>query len=315
MSSPELVRVLLLDDDQDSLNILSHHFDRMTRSRYEVTTCKNSHDALQLLSDQPFDVAVFDYELAEPSNGAQVIELAEHQGIDIPIIIITGLDSYEIEVDAVMKGATDFLHKDEITAQVLERSIHVAFVKREAYRRLHKQATIDELTGAYNRQAFIRHAETEIARAVRYGHSLSLMVIDGDNIKDVNDSYGHAVGDIVIHAMANRILDCVREIDIVGRYGGDEFLLLMPETDQAEADHVASRMLSAIAEKPIQTAGGAVSVTASLGVATLIEKLSDYKALFDAADHAAYTAKADGRNCAVYWATDSSTQGSVSEKR
>jgi diguanylate cyclase (GGDEF)-like protein len=167
-----------------------------------------------------------------------------------------------------------------------------------------KLAVTDSLTDVYNRRGFFSFGRREIERALRFGRSLSVILIDIDNFKDINDTYGHGVGDQVLRIVADRLKASVREIDILGRYGGDEFVILLPETEGPAASAAAERIRFHLAE-PIAIKGAAPSlegvrsflnITASLGIANLSGHPQDLSSLIARADVAAYAAKQSGRN-------------------
>ena len=163
-------------------------------------------------------------------------------------------------------------------------------------RRLEQLATIDSLTGLYNRRHVFELAEHEFQRARRYRRPLSALMLDIDDFKQVNDSYGHGIGDQVLQAVATQCQDNLRAIDFLGRYGGDEFLVLLLETALDEARTVAERLRLAIAKVSVVTDQGPLGVTISLGVATLTADVPSWTALLDDADSALYAAKKAGKN-------------------
>ena len=160
----------------------------------------------------------------------------------------------------------------------------------------------DALTGLHNRRYLDRRLEEEVTRALRYQHPLSCLFIDADHFKRINDTHGHGAGDSVLREIALRVKECLRASDIATRFGGEEFALLLPQTDATEACTLAERIRHRIKDKTIPIHGGAnVSVTASIGVAPMrFETSSDIaavsKRLLDEADRALYIAKASGRN-------------------
>ena len=163
-------------------------------------------------------------------------------------------------------------------------------------------ATIDWLTNLYNRRHFFRLGEEEIARARRYRHEISVIMIDIDHFKLVNDTHGHSVGDEVLCAIAKRILAGLRQSDIAGRYGGEEFALVLPETDPASAaEIVAERLRDTIASKPIDTAEGPLHVTISVGVAGVDVAHENLLDALTRADSGLYAAKHAGRNRVIRW--------------
>jgi diguanylate cyclase (GGDEF)-like protein/PAS domain S-box-containing protein len=160
-----------------------------------------------------------------------------------------------------------------------------------------KQAITDGLTGTYNRRGFFDLGLREVERANRFGRTLAAIMMDIDNFKDVNDQYGHAAGDQVLQVVSQILVDNIRKVDILGRYGGDEFAVLLPEIDMFAATGVAERLRQVIAETGIVSErNGPIHVTASLGVAKLSTTVKDLEALLQNADRAMYHAKSTGRN-------------------
>lgn len=192
---------------------------------------------------------------------------------------------------------------DDLEGQVKARTQELA----EANEKLYLLAITDPLTGLHNRRHFFELANLEIAAAQRYERPLSVMMVDLDHFKQVNDQFGHLAGDQVLKAFAKRTLDCVREVDVVGRYGGEEFALLLPDTALLAAVEMGERLRLAISSTPIQTEDADVPVTVSVGVAEYLygeEITSD--ALFDRADQALYDAKEGGRDRVChYFGSDS----------
>lgn len=173
--------------------------------------------------------------------------------------------------------------------------------------RVRRHARRDDLTGVFNRRYFIEIAEREMARARRYDHQLSLLMLDLDHFKDINDTHGHAIGDTVLVNVVERVEQNLRTVDILGRYGGEEFLVLLPETSITTARKtVAERLKSTISCEPVITEAGSIEVTASFGVAALQENINSFEELLDHADEAMYQAKSTGRNCIVTRESDGS---------
>jgi diguanylate cyclase (GGDEF)-like protein len=155
------------------------------------------------------------------------------------------------------------------------------------------------LTGLFNRRAFFDILESELARTDRQSGSLALIMADLDLFKKINDTYGHVAGDVVLQECARRILAWVRPYDTVGRYGGEELVILMPECRLEEATERAERVRRAIAEQPIATSAGAISVTCSFGVSATTSLATKAAELVESADQALYCAKEHGRNCVM----------------
>lgn len=166
---------------------------------------------------------------------------------------------------------------------------------------LRQMVEIDSLTGLFNRHYFFQRAEQEFLRYQRYRHALSAMMIDLDHFKRVNDTYGHLVGDQVLQSAGRRIRSLTRASDLAGRYGGEEFALLLPHTDLEGASTLAKR-LHATFQQPMETSKGPISVTASIGIALATPELTSVAQFLEECDQALYLAKENGRNC--IWIND-----------
>jgi diguanylate cyclase (GGDEF)-like protein/PAS domain S-box-containing protein len=164
------------------------------------------------------------------------------------------------------------------------------------YSEVQRLATTDTLTEQYNRRKFLELSELEIYRSRRFSTPLSAIMFDLDNFKEINDTLGHAAGDYVLHTVALRCNASIRVIDILGRYGGDEFAILLPDADMVEADEIAERIRQAVTCEPIHTSRGKVTITISLGVAQADHTYDTLASLLGRADSALYTAKQNGRN-------------------
>ena len=159
-----------------------------------------------------------------------------------------------------------------------------------------KLAVTDTLTGLYNRRGFIELGQREVERARRYKRPIVAIVLDVDNFKKINDNYGHANGDMVLQTIANRCLQNLRRVDLVGRLGGDEFMILLPETDDSTGRQVAERLRNNIANIPVEIDGSMVEISVSVGVSRSTTTIPDLSILLSRADSAMYLAKKAGRN-------------------
>lgn len=194
-------------------------------------------------------------------------------------------------------GERAFTEENSQVAELFSSQVAIAMDNSRRVELMEKQAVTDELTGLYNRRAFAHAGEREVGRARRYQRPLALIFFDIDHFKDVNDSHGHLIGDHVLRVLTELVTRTTRATDIVCRYGGEEFIVLMPEADRDEAMAMAERLRQEISRMTIVTVGGTLSLTVSLGVAALRrDEEESLEGLIARADRAMYQAKAVGRN-------------------
>jgi diguanylate cyclase (GGDEF)-like protein/PAS domain S-box-containing protein len=180
--------------------------------------------------------------------------------------------------------------------------------RKEAEEKLIRLATTDSLTGLVNRRVFMEKSQAELERAKRYNHPLSMMMLDIDHFKRVNDTYGHDAGDDVLQGLANIVLGVLRQVDCFARIGGEEFAVLLPDTDQDGAVNVAERVREAVEKTSIVSRSGELFITISIGVSTLSGNIDDLERMLKTADVALYASKRNGRNMV---SISSSTDDSV----
>jgi diguanylate cyclase (GGDEF)-like protein len=180
---------------------------------------------------------------------------------------------------------------------VFASQVAIALEKARLNSDLQRLAITDPLTGLFNRRGLYELGQREVERARRYSRPLSLIMLDIDHFKLVNDQYGHPTGDDVLKLLADRMQKNVRDIDILARYGGEEFVILLPEIDLADARPVAERLRQAVGDWPFSTDRGEISITISVGATQTGNAPYELEALIAHADAAMYIAKQQGRNC------------------
>ncbi len=190
------------------------------------------------------------------------------------------------------------LHDNDLPAMSLFASqVATALQNANLLAEVQRLAITDELTGIFNRRHFYSLAEREFGRAQRYRHALAALIVDIDHFKQFNDQYGHLIGDVVLREVARVLQATLRESDILGRYGGEEFSILLPVTDMKSAKYVGERLRSQVAQASIQSDVGELHVQVSVGVAGISAKTPTLNDLINRADQAMYRAKEAGRNC------------------
>ena len=191
----------------------------------------------------------------------------------------------------------DITRSDLPIMSIFAKQIGTSLERARLFQEVQSLAFTDPLTGLQNRRSLFELGRIEFARAQRMDRPFCCMMLDLDHFKQVNDTYGHPIGDQVLHEFAQRTAMSVREIDLVGRYGGEELIILLPETDRETALMVAERLRASVAATPIKLPEGEVSITVSIGVATMNEYTMQLETLIARADQAVYIAKHKGRNC------------------
>jgi diguanylate cyclase (GGDEF)-like protein len=218
------------------------------------------------------------------------------------ILLLTARDRQEDMVAGLDAEADDFLKKPfdavELRARLRSGERVLALQQRllDAQEALRHEATHDRLTGLWNRAMIVDQLERELIRARRQKEPLSVLLADIDHFKNVNDTYGHAAGDVILREAGIRMVGVPRRYDFIGRYGGEEFLMLAPGCDLPSAALVADRIREAVAAGTIRAGEIELRVTVSVGVASTSSGHSTSACLLQAADEALYRAKASGRN-------------------
>lgn len=293
-----MTRVLVIDDDRLQFRLVQQHFKNFQRGSYALDWSETYEDGLARLLTGAYGVCLLDYRLGE-RDGLQLLREAALSGCRTPIVFLTAESSDNIDIQAMEAGALDYLVKGEISPRSLERSLRYALKLGDTLEALRRLATRDELTGLLNRREFDRILAEEEERSIRFGNPLALVMIDLDRFKSINDTHGHAAGDQVLKEAALRIAGAIRTVDRAARVGGEEFALVLVQTDKVSALEVARRAIAAVAQNPVLAGSVSLSVTASAGVAELPSDARSGGELFAAADKALYAAKAQGRNRVV----------------
>jgi diguanylate cyclase (GGDEF)-like protein len=221
-------------------------------------------------------------------------------GIDAGPILAVPLRGRETESGLVwiFEDGAAFGANEIERAEMITGHAQLALLNAERYNHAKERAFVDDVTDVYNARYLLQATEHEIHRAERYGRKLSVLFLDLDRFKLVNDNYGHLVGSQVLRQLSEVLATCIRQIDTLARYGGDEFTILLTDTEHAGGLNVAERIRSTVAETRFEDGRGApIHLEISIGVATYPEHSEGRDLLLDAADKAMYRAKSRGRNC------------------
>ena len=267
-------------------------------------------EALEWCESNDFDVLLLDYLMPVLDGISFLKRMRKNPALtDVPAVMITAEEKSETLYEALNAGANDFLKKPVDPIELAARTrnmlrLRVRQVELEkANRQLALLANTDGLTGVANRRYFLQRLEEELERGKRYHSPLVLVLIDVDHFKQVNDQHGHQAGDEVLKALSEFTTDLLRSNDLVGRLGGEEFAILMPESDQQVGAVVSERVRAEVAARDIETVAGPLAITISIGVTQAIPDIDDAETMLRRADNALYRAKSAGRN-RVVMATD-----------
>jgi two-component system, cell cycle response regulator len=301
---PEL-RVLIVDDDPDARDYLVAV---VQEAGYQTTVAASGEQALQLLESEFCPIMITDRNMPG-MDGVTLCKRAregQYPGY-LYIFLLTAQNSSADIVSGLKAGADDYLGKKNISAPELiarlgnaRRIVSLEQALRRALDQKRQMANTDALTGAYSRRYLERQLSLELERTRRFNHPISVLLLDIDYFKRINDRYGHAIGDEVLRNTYRRLRGLLpRACDWIARYGGEEFLVVLVDTDLRGAEMVAQRLVSGMAETPMESTVGPIPVTLSIGGAEAAQIMSNdlsFKGLLEIADQCLYASKRDGRN-------------------
>ncbi len=295
------LRVVVAEDDAASRLLLQRF---LAQWGFECEVATDGNEAWQLLQSKDVPtIAVFDWMMP----GIEGVELCrrlrrlarQHYTY---VLLLTGKTGKQDVIEGLGAGADDYVSKPfnpkELQARLLVAQRIITFQEQLIATReqLRVQATHDYLTRLLNRAGIMEALSQEMNRSLRREGKFSVILADIDHFKKINDTYGHATGDQVLREVAARMKASLRSYDVAGRYGGEEFLMIIPDSDEESAFHVAEKVRKAVCSTPIESLGGDRTATISLGVSCSSAGISA-DALLSSADTALYQAKSMGRNC------------------
>ncbi|MCP4349229.1 MAG: diguanylate cyclase [Desulfobacterales bacterium] len=298
------MKLLIAEDDSMTRLALRKN---LKRWGYDVLETKDGAEAWNMLSaEDPPRIAILDW-MMPGMEGIDICKLL-HESDKTPFIytiLLTSRADKEDIVEALDNGAYDFLSKPVHSAELRSRiAVGVRLVEaddklREYAAEMERLATTDSLTGLYNRRYFFEKAGKELELAMQNKTQLSLILMDIDHFKKVNDTYGHFAGDEALKALTACCKETLYDYDLFSRFGGEEFAILLPGTDKDTAFKLAEQMRKVIGEISIDFTGQSFNVTVSIGVASMDNTGESLETILKRADDAMYQAKKNGRNQAL----------------
>ncbi len=297
-------RVLIIDDSKRGAQRLISYL----TPGHQVDVIRDPASVAMNIESTDYEVALVSMSMSDfdPLRVCSQLRTLE-QTRNLPIILIADAGDRAKVVRGLELGVNDFIvrpiEKHELAARVSTqiKRHRYAVALRESVNQTMAMAVIDELTGLYNRRYFERHVALMLEKSIEQGRDMALMILDIDFFKPVNDNHGHSVGDLVLKEFAQRLKSSLRGVDLACRYGGEEFVVLMPDTSQSKAQNIAERVRRCIADRRFSLSGDLyIDITVSLGVALGNKENDTPEALLKRADNALYRAKDQGRNRVVF---------------
>jgi diguanylate cyclase (GGDEF)-like protein len=286
--------ILVIEDHPDQRDLLAIV---LQREGYNVVTAGNGIEAMEKLQKEDVQIALSDIMMPK-MDGFELIKSIRNDPAlkGIYLILITARIQEGDRVRGLDLGADDYITKPFSFSELLAR-VRVGSRVVQYQQNLEYQTQIDPLTGLFNRRAFERKIAEEFERARRYNHSLSVLLLDIDNFKTINDTYGHHGGDTALVKISEILRERTRRSDFPARYGGEEFVLILPETDQDSALQVANKIHEEIRSRTFGTDTRPFALTVSIGLSSTSTKhYTDWRQTLDDADQAMYVAKNSGKD-------------------
>ncbi|MFP4363202.1 MAG: diguanylate cyclase [Spirochaetia bacterium] len=332
----EIDNILIVDDNPQNIQLVAA---ALKDEGYKLSFAQSDQGALQKINSTLFDLILLDIMMPEMDGYEVCSKILENPEFrEIPIIFLTAKADKESIVEGLRTGGADYVvkpfHGDELRARVkihlsnkqyrerleeinitLNKEILKSIKMEEELqnsreelqrinRELYKRATEDQLTGLMNRRKMLDHIEYEQERFQRNKKTLSIIITDIDKFKKVNDTYGHNCGDLVLKKAAEMLYSNKRKQDLLARWGGEEFLLVLPETDQEEAAVLAEKMREAIEKMDVQYKEAKIPVTMTFGISEHSANCTNIENCIQHADMALYAGKQSGRNQVVLYSPE-----------
>lgn len=305
-----VLNVLYIEDDHDDLYLIECALNDDQLKHYSLFHAVNFFQAQHALREYHFDVVLLDLSVGRLSGLKtlqQAINILDLNKKSIPIIILTGSEDESMGEKAIQYGAADYLPKKHASTFNLSRSIRFTIERHSLMEKILNQAKIDELTGLLNRRETLQRCQQVIEHSRRFETPIAMAMIDLDGFKPINDEFGHAVGDDVLKAIGHRLSENTRTTDIIGRLGGDEFLIVLTHFESNESLlGVLSKLKSAIEtplEIQLELESKVFDIRCSMGIA-LFENTLTLKKTLARADQAMYVSKKEKNSEIVFYTED-----------
>ena len=304
------LRLLIIDDDAlDRMAVIRAL--KASSQKIEIVEASSAADGFKKFSESGFDAILLDYRLPDQDGLSLLKDIVKCKTGSTAVIMLSGVENESLEMRCLQAGAQDFLLKQNMQAHHLRRSVlhskqrhEIEVQLRDSHERLRSMAEQDGLTGLPNRHYFEQSLRRALAHAARNNFLLTLLLIDIDNFKNVNDSHGHDIGDLLLKEVAIRFSLALRESDILCRLGGDEFVVLANQTNGEDTIDVLGNRLRESLVQPIHVNHLSLLVTASIGIATYPNDAGEGSELLKCADLSLYRSKDNGKNQLTFYSQE-----------
>lgn len=296
-------KILLIDDEPEILDLLTV---LLEDEGFEILKANNGSQGISLFKVEEPDLVITDVRMPN-KTGLDVLRAVKEDSGGVDVIILTGQSDEATAIDCLRAGAYDYLLKPIEDLDLLITAVNRALQKRrlkqenrQLLKRLEEMAIRDPLTGLYNMRHFHTILDDEISRSERYEHTFCLLFLDIDHFKQVNDTYGHLYGDYILKELGGIMGSVLRNTTRLFRYGGEEFVIILPETSLQDASQTIDRLMKKVRHHIFREEDNEVQITISIGVAAYPQHATRKNDLIQHADMALYEAKSGGRNKAVF---------------
>lgn len=309
-----MIKVLLVEDNEVDAHLTQDILAEWSIEQFEITHVTSLRDAFALLGRERVDAVLLDLSLPD-GFGLPILKQVQACSPTIPIIVLSGVSDQTLALQAVQNGAQDYLVKGQGHPELLARAIRYAIERKRSEERLTYLAQYDQLTGLVNRTLFRDRLVQAMARSKRMQQPIGLMLLDLDRFKAVNDTMGHDVGDQLLKGVADRLKECVREVDTVARMGGDEFTIILEGLAQEQDIVLVARRITESLAAPFQIGEQQATIGVSIGITVYPSDDHGTDELLKHADAAMYRAKQRGGNSYEFHKPGASTSSPALSKR
>ncbi|MFT4058567.1 MAG: diguanylate cyclase response regulator [Legionella sp.] len=291
VTSANPLRILLIEDSMGDAILISKVLQQAMPQTHVLLKTSTIGEALKIVSEQEFDVALLDRTLPD-TRGFSGLHSIQNMSPRLPIIFLTGYKDEYLALEALRQGAQDYLFKEQLDAHLIKRAIQYAVLRKQFESVLIMRANFDMLTGLANRMLFESRLDVALTKMKRLGGLISVLLIDLDKFKIVNDTLGHIAGDKLLKEVGTRLKQSLRSYDVAARFGGDEFAILLEDLSESAQSEVVAQKITQMMSIPFNLSGNELSIDVSIGIVNCKNSQNiSREALLLQADTALYEAK------------------------